>query len=66
MAVRKYVWIERGIYRDGFRDYPLKSLDGLNVAAVDYRGWCYVDGNTMRINPSGDPFGAKITSWPVA
>lgn len=58
MAIRKYVWIEKGIYRDGFRDYPLTSTDVGNVATVDYRGWCYITENTMRINPSGDPFGA--------
>lgn len=58
MAIRKYVWIEKGIYRDGFRDYPLTSSDVGNVTSVSYHGWCYVEGNSMRINPSGDPYGA--------
>lgn len=57
MAIRKYVWIEKGIYRDGFREYPLTSSDVATVTSVSYQGWCYVEGNTMRICPSGDPYG---------
>lgn len=58
MANRIYVWIENGIWIDGFREYPLTSCDGLNIKTVNYQGWAYITQNTMRINPSGEPFGA--------
>ncbi len=57
MATKQYIWIENGVYIDRFREYPLTSSDVSNVKAINYHGWCYVEGNTMRINPSGDPYG---------